>query len=266
METHYLHPGKSHLPLPPIQSVPIAAIRLGDPIRKIYRGISELKAVSMKLFGQRTPIKLRSLTPDEKKQNPSYDYELVGGQIRLQAARLLRWKMINAYVLDLTPEEAFLETWWDNKRPAFIWTDIYLELRTRIRYSAVAHEKSALVNELNPTLARRCLKVLALLTPAARAMIDKSIQNASSEDEYCFNEWVALPLADLGNLNPDPAVTANLVERAVKKIIAKKMQPDEVAKLVEWMKAGNSPELYRQIRSVSSHRKSVGLLKSNTTE
>ena len=143
METHYLHPDKCHQPLPPAEPISIASIRLGEPFNKPVRaGAITLKAVSLKIVGLRTPIKVRPLSQDEKNQDPIHQYELVAGESRLKAAILLDWENIDAYVLDLTPDEAFLEAWWDNKRPTSVWSDIYMEFRGKLKLPHITLEKA----------------------------------------------------------------------------------------------------------------------------
>ena len=95
--------------------IPIAQIRPNPKHqeRGITRAAVESTAASMMAFGQEEPIQVRKISsalapvrrPKEKNPKPG-EYEIIGGLIRLEAAKKLGWQALVAQVLELNPDRA----------------------------------------------------------------------------------------------------------------------------------------------------------------
>ena len=103
-------------PVEQIVEIPLAKIRLNprNPRKTIRPGQVEAKAASLKAIGLETPIKVRLLTEEERKADPAYEYELVGGELRFRAAQSLAWANILAYVVEVKPGALLLKALMDN--------------------------------------------------------------------------------------------------------------------------------------------------------
>lgn len=81
------------------------------------------RMASLKSSGMKTPVKVRTLTGDERGSEPGHDYELVGGQIRVEAAKRLGWREVTALVLPVADSDALLEGILDNQADDLYWLE-----------------------------------------------------------------------------------------------------------------------------------------------
>jgi hypothetical protein len=130
-----------------------------------------------------------------------------------------------------------------------VWIDLYERARDEARLTGKPLKQVALTYGLCPGMEDACVAFLDLLTPAAKAMIRQSVLDAKPSPNdprpFKFDDWMAISLLKLRGLNLSPATTLDLVERAVKKIIADQMNTTDVGNFVEWIEAGKPPEDYR---------------------
>src|SRR6266550_4241448 len=108
-----------------LQKIAVSKIRVNatNPRKIITPGAIEAKAASLKELGQQTPIKVRKLESVNGNTQDGAEYELIGGQLRLAAAKSLGWDTIDALVLDVTPTQADLAALMDNQGEEMHWLD-----------------------------------------------------------------------------------------------------------------------------------------------
>jgi ParB/RepB/Spo0J family partition protein len=212
-----------------IVSIPLSKIRpnLNNPRKVVTPEAVDLCAASMKAVGQKTPIKVRAL--------PDGNYELIGGHIRLEAAKKLGWEALNGTVLDITAEQAFLEAILDNRDEEMTWLEWYLAIEAFMAQNpGMKQNEVAEILEETPTSINRVVKLLKALNKAAREAILATCKNSS--ESYVIPEVCARRLGDLD----DPA----RVEKALRVVIDRKMTEPEVVRFVAWIKKGGYPSQY----------------------
>ncbi|HJT25502.1 MAG TPA: ParB/RepB/Spo0J family partition protein [bacterium] len=248
-----------------IKSIPIAKIKpsADNPRHVIQPQAVETLMASMKGTGQQTPIKVRklgirneelgingqskktgekaysgtevasSLTPaysaDTSRNDSDYDFELVGGHIRLEAAKRLGWETLTALVLDLTTEKAELAAILDNKGENMHWLDWDQAIEKRLAAPSEPTQQQV-ADELgvSQVTISRAKKITDLLTPAAREIIYSACINSGGD--YELSEGAVRALTGLG----DPM----LVERALDEVIRKQMTEPQVVEMVEAVNKG----------------------------
>ena len=102
--------------------IPLDQILLNDPNPRgfIDPVAVEALAASMNADGQKTDIKVRRLDNSQ--------YRVVGGDHRVLAARKLGWTTIRASVLNITPDQAYLEGYLDNQGKPMGWFADYMAI------------------------------------------------------------------------------------------------------------------------------------------
>jgi ParB family transcriptional regulator, chromosome partitioning protein len=237
--------------VPQVVSIPLSKIRPNpDNPRKVVRPEAvDACAASMKAVGQKTPIKVRQLKSDEvaDSRRPKVnkgassplaqtgEFELVGGHIRLEAAKKLGWDTLNGIVLDITAEQSFLEAILDNRDEEMTWLEWYLAIEAFMAHNpGMKQNEVAEILEETPTSINRVVKLLKALNKAAREAILATCKNSS--ESYVIPEVCARRLGDLD----EPAK----VEKALRVVIDRKMTEPEVIRFVAWIKKGNYPSEY----------------------
>src|SRR5271170_6760934 len=91
-----------------ILQIPLAQIRPNpnNPRGPVNPADAQAMADSLREIGQKTPLKVRTLTEEEKVQFAPFEYLLIGGHVRLEGAKLADMETLQA--LDMpprTPEE-----------------------------------------------------------------------------------------------------------------------------------------------------------------
>ncbi len=207
--------------------------------------IQEL-AASMKAKGQRTPVRVRPLTDEERAANPGNWVMHIGGHRRRAAAILNQWKTLKCIVDDIQPRETHHEAVLDNLHEDMDWWDWDVAI-------AIDHEDQPNMTQreladwegVSDSKVYNALKITKALNQASRALVDENLQKGLISDAqplgtknkgFLITESILLVLADLG----DPAK----VERALRKVFDEYLTEPETKGLVKWVKDGNEPESY----------------------
>jgi ParB-like chromosome segregation protein Spo0J len=198
----------------------------------------EAMEASLKAVGLKNPIKVIRISPQKASgisaptEPQRAIYEIVSGHIRFAGAQKLGWEAIQAYVLDLTPEQALLEAILDNRGQEMTWFDLYesvealLKVNPKLTKQAVADQL-----EINPTTVSLATKVMDLLNEGSRRAILQNLQ--TSADLKGISAISVTRLIDLGD---NPA----LIEKALKVVIAKNLTESQTQELVQWLKNGRN--------------------------
>jgi ParB/RepB/Spo0J family partition protein len=245
--------------------IPINQIKpsANNPRKVITPEAVEAVAASLKSIGQQTPIKLRKLevrseelgvktTSNQQPEIPTSqdapigaaplddgDYILIGGHIRLEAAKRLGWETLNALVLDVTPEQAELAAIMDNQGEDMHWLDWYQAIERRMN-GPEKRTQQQVAEELgiSQKTISRALKLMGVLNLAAReAIYTDGIKNDISE-------MAVFRLADLADPKKPLDQARVDVQEALKVVIDKRLTEPQAKRLVKWVKAGNKPEDY----------------------
>jgi ParB family chromosome partitioning protein len=220
---------------PEIISVSLAKIKAStqNPRHVITQEMIDVCAASMKAIGQETPLKVRKCESVESGND--IQYELIGGHIRLEAAKRLGWESLNALVLDLTPEQAELAAIMDNQGEDMHWLDWYQAIERRMN-GPEKRTQQQVAEELGVSqqMVSKAVRLLKVLNQSSREAIYYTVVKA--ETEYQLPANTALLLTAL----EDP----QKVETALKVVIDKKLTEPQAKRLVKWVKAGNKPEEY----------------------
>jgi ParB/RepB/Spo0J family partition protein len=193
-------------------------------------------AASMKNTGQRSPVKLVLLTDAEKAAIGSpYEYKLLGGHMRREAALSLGWETLDAMILELTPEEAELEMDLDNVNAELPWLDRYKIIeRHRKKDTKVSQEVIGGRLGVDQSTVSRALQTLQYLTPASRTLIYEIL--IKSKGDIKAGEWLTIAITEL----EDP----EKVEKALKVAFDRHLIIAQAKGLVAHVKAGNPPETH----------------------
>src|SRR5258708_26437381 len=115
-----------------LQKIPLSKIRPNpnNPRHVIDPDVVESLAINLREEGQKTPVKARPLTPEERQADPDHEFELVGGHYRYLAAPKAGLTHLDSLVLDITPGQAFLEAGLDNRGQKMTWWDDYIAIET----------------------------------------------------------------------------------------------------------------------------------------
>jgi len=230
------------------QAIPLSQIRPNptNPRHIITPSMVEAMEASLKAVGLKNPIKLRVIKPNEitdstrpgvnqgarSPQSHTLQYEIVSGHIRFAGAQKLGWETIQAYVLDLTPEQALLEAILDNRGQEMTWFDLYESVEALLKVNPKLTKKDLADQlEINPTTVSLATKVMDLLNEGSRRAILQNLQ--TSADLKGISAISVTRLIDLGD---NPA----LIEKALKVVIAKNLIESQTQELVQWLKNGRN--------------------------
>lgn len=201
------------------------------------REVDEM-ALSLKLGGQQTPILLRPRAEEERAQaHPDRPYKLVGGYLRVAAAPLAGLTALDAIIRPMTPRQARRAAILDNVRKDMHWL-----AWGESAEGLLADDPDMTIQDAADFIGQdrakvsKALKLLKVLSKPARAAIRV---NYTTPGGYPLPEACGLCLGDLANGGPGDQ---DLIERAVKVALAKRMKLEKVEKLVDWVKKGGQPE------------------------
>ncbi len=206
-------------------------------------GIDSL-AASMEADGQLESVKVRELTPQD---TPSQgctaiepaEYELFEGERRLRAAMKLGWTEIEAEVFTGNREDFSLKGFMNNNGEPYHWLDKYRYIADYMaKHPDLTQRQIADKLNVGLTIVNNANKVIPLLNEGAMAEI---VRIANKTTDWEVPERSVVTLSGLANGQNN---VLDLMERALKVLIAGKMTEKQVKKLAEWVKAGNSPESF----------------------
>ena len=236
-----------------VQSIPIAKIMANpkNPRRFKKPGAVEAKMASLKAIGQKTPAKLWRLSEAEKAETAQatglpacpYEYGIIGGHLRWEAAQRLGWEFLNALVYDLTPDDVLLEAVMDNEDQKPHWLDRYqgymdiLQTQPGLTQAQLAD----LIGTDQQSISR-VYKLMSLLDSQGKAVIYG--QSVKSEDSYEIRERVAFALTGLEDATKTTPEARELMTKALAVVRKLEMTEAEAKELVEWVKDGSPVETY----------------------
>ena len=218
-----------------IIEIPLDQVLLNDPNPRGFIDPVTVEAISasMAIEGQKTEIKVRLLE--------NHQYRVVGGDHRVLAARKLGWTTIQAVVLDITPDQAYLEGYLDNQSKPMGWFADYMAIEVLWKQTDGKKGSQKLVADRlmkTETMVSRALKLLPLLNASSRELILASCKNP---DGYELLESPVRPLTGLAKGQPDDQA---VVEAALRVVYLRQMTAGQVEKLVTWVNAGNLPDTF----------------------
>lgn len=218
-------------PVTGVREIPLDLIdpSPGNPRHVINDAMVDPLSENMKLEGQKTPAKVR----------PKGDgrYEVLAGHLRRLAALKAGLTRLKCLVMDITPEQAFLEAVLDNRGQEMTWLDDYLVVeRMKALFPGMRQEEMAARLEMGQATVSRALAVVKLLNPASRELI-YSLWIKSTP--YQVTVRVATALAGLATDSPDDPAK---MEAALRVAVDRQMKEKDARKLAEWVKKGNKPE------------------------
>lgn len=195
-------------------------------------------AASLKAGGQQEPILLRPRADEERaKAYPDKPTKLVGGYLRVAAAPLAGLTALDAIIRPMTPRQERQAAILNNVRKDMnwlAWGESAEALMADDPDLTIPGAASLLAKD--DSWLRKLLKLLKLLNFPARRAIQ---ENFLISGGYVFYEAYAHALEALATGGPGDQ---DLIERAVKTAIERRMDLAKVKKMVEWVKRGNKPE------------------------
>ena len=212
-----------------VQSVLLSKIHPNpnQPRHVITPEMVESMAASLKSAGIKNPVKLRPM--------PDGQFEIISGHIRAAGARKLDWETLPALVLDLTPEQALLESILDNRGQEMTWLDLYqsIESLQKVNPNLTQQELGDRL-EVDRSVISRAIKLLSFLTESSRKLI---CENLTKLDGYQVSENAVYRLTDLK--------TPETVEKALQVVLDRHMTEPQAAKLAAWvLQTGKEPQEY----------------------
>jgi ParB-like chromosome segregation protein Spo0J len=221
-----------------VSRVPLKQIRpsRNNPRLIKRQDMIDARAASMGQSGQSTPIKIRPLTPDEKGQETNHEiqYEIIDGELRYWAALKNEDKEIDAFILDMTPEEAFEEAVRSNRINMLGWFEDFIAMERMVKAGKHQKQQIAAIFEVDGSKITRALKILGVLNQAGRDLVFENFKKSDAKRQ--ISEHALLRLADLGDKKE--------VEKALPVVLGRQMTEAQVKRLVGWVKGGQKPEDY----------------------
>jgi len=160
--------------------------------------------------------------------------------LRLAAHQKLGLAEIEAEVLDISPEKARILAMLENMAQPMFWLDRYIGIEDLLAGSPDMTQKQAAARlGLNQPYVSRAMKLLAVLNQGSRQKIYRQAILSTFLD---VPERAVFALTDLATGQPDDQIR---VEQALKVVLDRKMTEKQVKALVEWVKAGNTPESFQ---------------------
>ncbi len=218
-----------------------------QPRTRFKKGSIQEMAESLKDKGQQTDAKVRPLTTEEKAANPGLEYLLIGGHRRLAGAKLAGLVTLNCKVMDILPDETHFASLMDNNLEEMDWWDWLMAIEFEDKSTGLSLRKLAERLGISYNKVFRALKIMAVLNPEARKMIEGNLADSQEPDKgesvtdrdtqnkgFLITEAALFALADLEH----PA----LVERTLKVVLDHHLTEQKAKKLVEWVQKGNQPE------------------------
>jgi len=205
----------------------------GNPRHVIIDAMVDPVAASIKLDGQKTPAKVR----------PKGDgrFEVFAGHIRRLAALKAGLTTLKCLVMDITPEQAFLEAVLDNRGQQMTWLDDYLVVeKMQALFPGMKQPEMASRLEVTQATVSRALKVVRLLNQASRDQIYTLCIHSAP---YQVTARVILALAGLDTGSPDDPAK---MEAALRVAVDRQLKEPQAKKLADWVKKGGRPEDFQE--------------------
>jgi hypothetical protein len=170
-------------------------------------------------------------------RNDSDLYELVGGHIRLAAAKSLGWDSLKAIVLEIDDDQAELAALLDNQGEDMKWLD-WDEAIERLVQKNPTQTRESLGGQLglDHSEVSRAVTIMKSLNAGARKALCENFTAAS--ESFQISESSALRLSGLYYGKPEDLET---VEKSLKVALEKKMTEPQVTQLVRWVQSGKEP-------------------------
>ena len=205
--------------------IPISKILPNDeqPRHRFRPGAIQELSDSMKALGQHTPIKVRPLTeqekasyskeeiewhkmgdplPEETLGERGFEYMIIGGHRRREAALLAGFETLDCFIQNISPEETHLAALMDNNQEEMDWWDwdLAIEAEHNIFPDMPQRELGKRLGK-SKTKVGNALLLAKVTNEESRRMIGNNL------DPTCDNDGfrVDLPAEDLdteGNLAP----------------------------------------------------------------
>jgi ParB family chromosome partitioning protein len=222
-------------PLTAVVEIPLDLIdpSPANPRHVITGAMVDALAENLRLEGQKTPAKVR----------PKGDgrYKLFAGHIRRLAALKAGIPSLKCLVLEITPEQAFLEAVLDNRGQQMSWLDDYLVVeRMGVLFPGMKQPEMAARLQLNQSTVSRAQKIVGLLNQASRDLIYAQCID-STPYQVSFRVMAALAGLATGSAE-DPS----RVEAALRVAVDRRLKEKDALKLANWVKGGNKPEDFPQ--------------------
>lgn len=235
-----------------VYTIPLNQMRVtGDNPRGAHsRQEVEALAASLKIDGQLVPVLLRVRTPEElASADPDQLYDVLGGQLRWEAAPLAGLESLNAYKVEADPKQARRIAILDNVRKDMNWLSWMVTAET-----LKADDPTLGQDEIGNLLAKdqawvsKALKLLKLLNKSARKAIYENIINPCDDEmpEACAHALTALAKGNEGDLA--------LIESALTEVLIRHLDLKKTGKLVLWIQQGNSPESFPEDGSLKAQK------------
>jgi hypothetical protein len=222
-----------------------------DQPRKYKKpGAVEGKMRSMKAIGQKTPIKVWRLSEAEKAAialtlgGPCpYEFGVIGGHLRLEAALRLGWATLDALVYDLSPAQVLLEAFMDNEDEEPHWLDRCQGIYDIHRANQSPNQQATadLIGTDQPTVSQ-AIQLIELLDLKGKEIIYGN--PIKSPDSYEIRGSVAYALTGLEGAARTTPEARELMTRALAVAQKRRFTEAMARKLVEHVIQGGQPEDY----------------------
>ncbi len=204
-----------------------------NPRGLINPAVVEALSLSMAADGQKTEIKLMRLAEGQ--------YRVVGGDHRVLAARKLGWTTIRAVVLDISPDQAYLEGYLDNQSQPMGWFADYMAIEALWNQSNKAKgTQKAVADRLMKSEAQvsTALRLMPTLNAGSREFILQALKNGG---KLPVTQNAILALTGLATGQPDDQIR---VEATLRVLFDHKLTDPHAKALVAWVKAGNPADTF----------------------
>jgi hypothetical protein len=174
--------------------------------------------------------------------NGQAPYSIISGQRRLEAHRRLGKSQLEVEILDVSLAQAKILAISSNQDEEMHWWDWCKAIGGALKDHSGNQRDLAAILGVNQATVSRSKQLLDLLNPTSQAQLDAL--RIKIDSSYTPSYRVVNSLTGLGTLVWPPDRLQAMVERTLKVVIDQKMTESQAKKLVEWVKAGNSPESY----------------------
>ncbi len=217
--------------------IPLSKIRPNpdNPRGPVDSQEAQAMAESLREAGQKTEIRVRPMTDEEKAQYTPYEYLLIGGHVRLAGAKLAGLESLRAVVVEKgTPDEEFDDVCIDNRLTDMGWWKWDLAIEKRMNLPPkITQERLAARWKLSQAKISTAVKVTKFLNPASRELVDQNLKQPgvnyqpliTKNKGFLITESILLILADL----EDP----QKVEAALRKVLDDQMTEAQVRQMVK---------------------------------
>lgn len=218
-----------------------------QPRQFIRPGAIEAKMASLKAIGQKTIIKVWRLSETEKAAiGGIVEFGVVGGHLRLEAAKKLGWATLDALVYDLTPDQVLLEAFMDNEDEDPHWLDRYRGIEAiHLSQPGLKQPQLADLTGRSQWTVSRALKLTSLLNSQGISTIYSSaIKDENSQEISGISEKAAFALTGLEGAAKTTPEARDLIARALALVWEHRLTEAQVKELVAWVKGGQPLETF----------------------